>query len=102
VVHTLRLTDSTVPMVPPREFAQLTGTYVSDEVQGAPYTVQIEGGTLVLRQAPDSRRVLVPAAGGRFVIGGGAVRFTRGADGRARSLIVMQDRAWQVEFRRVP
>jgi CubicO group peptidase (beta-lactamase class C family) len=98
VVHTMRLTDSTGAMVPAAEWSQLTGTFASDEVQGAPYTVTLEAGALVLRQAPDSRRVLVPAADGRFVIGGGIVRFERGADGRAIALHMLQDRAWDVRF----
>jgi len=102
VVHTLRLTDSTRGAVPASEWPQLTGTYASDEVHGAPFTVAVEAGALVLRQAPDSRRLLVPAAGARFRMDGGAVFFDRSADGRATALHMTQDRAWDVVFRRVP
>jgi len=102
VVHTMRRVDSTRAAVPSTEWPQLTGTYVSDEVQGEPYTVTIEAGGLFLRQAPGSPRPLAPAADARFVMGGVTVRFERGADGRATALHLLQDRAWDVVFRRVP
>lgn len=102
VVHTLRLADSTRSPLPTSEWPQLTGTYASDEVAGEPFTVALESGALVLRQAPNTRRVLVPVADGRFQFGGGVIRFDRGPDGQATVLHVLQDRAWDVAFRRRP
>lgn len=102
VVHTLRLADSTRAAVPVDEWPQLTGTYRSTDVRGEPWTVALEGGVLVVRQAPTTRRVLAPVADGRFQFGGGTMRFERGTDGRATALHVLQDRAWDVVFDRVP
>ncbi len=102
VVHTLRRVDSTRAAVPATEWPRLTGTYVSDEVRGELFVVTLEEGELVLRQAPHSRRALVPVADGRFQFGGGSIRFERGADGRATAMHVLQDRAWDVVFNRVP
>jgi len=102
VVHTLRRADSTRATVPATDWPLLTGTFSSEEVRGEPFTVALESGALVLRQAPDSRRVLTPAADGRFTFAGGIIRFERGADGRAIALHVLQDRAWDVRFARRP
>lgn len=102
VQHPLRSADSTRARVPSSEWSQLTGTYASDEVQGEPWTVAVESGALVLRQPPSSRRVLTPAADGRFQFSGGVIRFDRGPDGRATALHVLQDRAWDVVFARTP
>jgi CubicO group peptidase (beta-lactamase class C family) len=102
VVHTLRLADSTRAAVPASEWSQLTGTYASADVAGVPWTVTLERDVLVLRQAPNTRRALVPVADGRFQFGGGTIRFARGGDGRATAMHVLQDRAWDVVFDRVP
>jgi CubicO group peptidase (beta-lactamase class C family) len=87
--------------ISPAEHAQLAGTYASDEVQGEPYTVAVEQGALVLRQAPATRLVLVPTTGSHFQASGQLVWFDRDATGRATALHVASDRAWDVTFTRV-
>jgi CubicO group peptidase (beta-lactamase class C family) len=79
---------------------QLIGEYASAEVGGEPYQVVIEGGALVLRQAPSLRLILLAAANGRFQAGGRVVWFDHDASGRATTLHVGQDRAWDVAFTR--
>ena len=83
---------------PRAEYTQLAGRYASDEVGGEPYVVALEGDTLVLRQAPDTRFVLTAARGAIFAAGGRQLWFERGPDGRAIALHVAQDRAWDVRF----
>ncbi len=89
------------PPIPPTEHALLAGTYASDEVQGEPFTVAVENGSLVLRQAPSTRLVLVPTTGSHFQASGQLVWFDRDATGRATALHVASDRAWDVVFTRV-
>jgi CubicO group peptidase (beta-lactamase class C family) len=79
----------------------LTGWYASAEVGGEPYHVTLDGGALVLRQAPSVQLTLAPRADGRFVAGSRIVWFDRDASGRASALHVGQDRAWDVVFRPV-
>jgi CubicO group peptidase (beta-lactamase class C family) len=79
---------------------QLTGEYASSEVGGEPYRIAVEGGMLVLRQAPTTRMVLSVAANDRFQAAGRVIWFDRDATGRATALHVGQDRAWDVVFNR--
>jgi CubicO group peptidase (beta-lactamase class C family) len=90
------------PRVPPAEFAGLTGTYASADVHGAPFVVALESGALVLRQAPSTRLVLTPGRGAEFVAGGLLLWFDRDASGRATTLHLASDRAWDVPFTRMP
>jgi CubicO group peptidase (beta-lactamase class C family) len=90
-----------LPHIAPTEFAGLTGRYGSAEVDGAPFEVALESGALVLRQAPSTRLVLMPGRGAQFVAGGLLVWFDRDASGRATTLHIASDRAWDVPFARI-
>jgi CubicO group peptidase (beta-lactamase class C family) len=90
------------PRIPPAGFTGLIGTYGSVEVGGAPFVVALESGALVLRQAPSTRLVLMPGRGAQFVAGGLLLWFDRDASGRATTLHIASDRAWDVPFNRMP
>src|SRR5262249_23300845 len=64
-------------------------------------TDRLDGDRLVLTQRPDRTLALTFVAGDLFRVRGlGAIRFRRDASGRVNELSVMQDRVWDLRFRK--
>jgi CubicO group peptidase (beta-lactamase class C family) len=85
----------------PAALAAFVGTYASNEVHGEPFRATVENNQLVLRQSPTARIALTPAYRDAFGGGGRMVWFTRDASGRVTTMHIGQDRAWDVNFRRI-
>jgi CubicO group peptidase (beta-lactamase class C family) len=84
----------------PEKLRDYAGTYVSDEAE-VTYTVSIDdGNTLVLRRRPDTVIRLSPVYEDAFRASIGLVRFRRGKDGRVAEFSVVQDRVWDLRFKR--
>jgi CubicO group peptidase (beta-lactamase class C family) len=79
--------------------AAFAGTYDSGEAE-ATLTIAVEGDALVLERRPGSKVTLRPRAADTFDGGVGTLVFRRGADGRVAELSVVQDRVWDLRFRR--
>jgi CubicO group peptidase (beta-lactamase class C family) len=92
---------ATRPAIAPAAYAPLAGTYATDEIGGEPMVIAVEAGELVLRQAPDTRIALRPAAGATFQAAGQLLWFDVDAAGRGTALHIASDRAWDVAFPRV-
>lgn len=89
------------PAMAPVAYPSLAGTYATDEVGGEPFVIAVEGGALVLRQAPEMRIVLQPARGATFQAAGQVLWFDLDVTGRATALHIASDRAWDVTFPRI-
>jgi CubicO group peptidase (beta-lactamase class C family) len=83
------------------DLAAFAGTYRSDEAETT-LIVAVDGDVLVVRRRPDSRIVLRPRAADTFEAGGGLgiVVFRRDERKRVAELSVVQDRVWDLRFRR--
>ena len=81
--------------------AQLSGTYVSDEAETILKAV-VENHALVLKRRPDTTIALTPVYLDAFAADNalGTVLFRRDGNGRVTGLSVMQDRVWNMPFRR--
>ncbi|HEY7498497.1 MAG TPA: serine hydrolase domain-containing protein [Vicinamibacterales bacterium] len=85
--------DSTSP-------AELSGVYVSDEIQ-ATFTIAAKGGQLLVQRDEDAEPIATqPAAGGQFRVRNMTIRFTRGPNGRVDALLVDAGRVRDIRFDR--
>jgi hypothetical protein len=76
------------------------GVYESDEAETI-LIAKVDGDRLVLAQRPDRTLLLTPVATDLFRVRGlGAIRFRRDASGRVNELSVIQDRVWDLRFRK--
>jgi CubicO group peptidase (beta-lactamase class C family) len=78
------------------------GAYVSDEAETT-LTAAVENGQLVLKRRPDTTIALTPTYADAFTAdhGLGTVIFKRDAGGRPAELHVVEDRVWNMPFRKV-
>jgi len=84
------------------QLARFTGTFVSDEAETT-LTAVIENHALVLKRRPDTTIALTPLYMGAFNAdhGLGTVVFRMDGSGRASELSVIQDRVWDLRFRKL-
>jgi len=84
------------------QLARFTGTFVSDEAETT-LTAVIENHALVLKRRPDTTIALTPLYTGAFNAdhGLGTVVFRMDGSGRASELSVIQDRVWDLRFRKL-
>lgn len=86
----------------PAELQALTGTYASAEAETT-LVAAVENGGLVLRRRPATTIALKPIYADAFDAGSlGVVIFRRDANGRPAELSVVQDRVWDLRFRKAP
>lgn len=99
---TVQTYERVAPATPTSEkLRDYAGNYVSDEAE-VTYTVSIDdGNALVLRRRPDTLIRLSPVYEDAFRASIGLVRFRRGRDGRVGEFSVVQDRVWDLRFKRV-
>jgi hypothetical protein len=82
------------------ELRALAGTYVSDEAETS-VAIATEGTSLVLKRRPDTTLRLRPLYEDAFDHPEiGVVRFRRDSAGRPIGLSVVQDRVWDLQFKR--
>jgi len=82
------------------QLRELTGTYSSDEAETS-LTIALEGDRLVARRRPDTVLALTPVYTDAFRAPQlGLVIFRRNGAGRVAELSVVQDRVWDLRFRR--
>lgn len=81
-------------------WTDLTGTFVSDEIETTLVGAIRPSGVYVLKRRPADEIVLAPTAEKDVFIAGslGTVTFRRDAAGRVTSLSVKQDRVWDLVF----
>lgn len=84
----------------PRQLAEYAGTYRSDELGGAVYTITATDSTLVLRTRTAAPIVATPVFADVFEAGGSTLRFTRSRAGIA-GFLLSGGRVRRVEFVRV-
>jgi CubicO group peptidase (beta-lactamase class C family)/lysophospholipase L1-like esterase len=82
------------------ELAQYAGDFASEEAE-ATYSVRVQGDTLALTGRPDRRYPLTPLYADAFDSELGTIVFRRAGD-RVSEFSVVQDRVWDLRFRRVP
>ena len=82
------------------ELAEYAGEYESKEAD-AGFIVRLQGETLELTRRPDGVYPLTPLYADAFEGEPGTIVFRRDGD-RVVSLSVVQDRVWNLQFRRVP
>ncbi|MBI4473402.1 MAG: serine hydrolase [Acidobacteria bacterium] len=80
------------------DLQQYVGTYVSDDAETV-LTVAVEGQNLVVKRRPDTTIRLTPIYPDAFS-GLGTVIFRRDASGRPAEFSIVQDRVWNMPFRR--
>lgn len=83
----------------PAELEALAGRYVSHEAQTT-FTVRVRDGALELAQRPATGYRLTPLYADAFDSELGAIVFRRDAAGMVTALSVVQDRVWDLRFRR--
>ena len=90
-----------VPVAEPdaRKLAEYAGIYTSDEAEVTMSAV-VEDGQLRLRRRPDTTMVLRPLYADAFRAPLGIVIFRRGEGGRVTEFSVVQDRVWDLRFKR--
>jgi CubicO group peptidase (beta-lactamase class C family)/lysophospholipase L1-like esterase len=81
------------------ELAQYAGEYESEEAD-ARFSVRLQGDALVLTRRPDGVYPLTPLYADAFDGEPGTIVFRRDRD-RVSGLSVVQDRVWNLQFRRV-
>jgi CubicO group peptidase (beta-lactamase class C family) len=83
------------------QLARFAGTYMSDEAETT-LTAVVEKHALVLKRRPDTTITLTPLYPAAFSAdhGLGTVVFRSGANGSASELSVIQDRVWDLRFRK--
>jgi CubicO group peptidase (beta-lactamase class C family) len=79
------------------ELTELIGTYVSEDAETT-LVAAVEEGALVLKRRPDTTVRLTPTYKDAFTGSLGTVVFRRG--GKTLELSVVQDRVWDMRFRR--
>jgi len=82
----------------PDQLRQYAGTYMSDDAETV-LTVAVEGQNLVIKRRPDTTLRLTPIYPDAFS-GLGTVIFRRDASGRPTEFSVVQDRVWDMRFKR--
>ena len=82
------------------ELAQYVGDYASEEAEST-FTVRMEGDALALTGRPDRSYPLTPLYADAFDSEVGTIVFRRAGD-RVTEFSVVQDRVWDLRFRRVP
>lgn len=90
-----------VPAVQPTraELETLAGRFVSDEAETT-FTVRVREGALELAQRPATVYRLTPLYADAFDSELGTILFRRDASGTVTALSVVQDRVWDLRFRR--
>jgi CubicO group peptidase (beta-lactamase class C family)/lysophospholipase L1-like esterase len=92
--------ERTAPAQPTSsELEALAGTYVSDEAE-VTLVVRVHDGTLELVRRPDAVLPLTPLYADAFEGEIGTVIFRRDDAGRPVALSIVQDRVWDLRFRR--
>ncbi|HEY1911960.1 MAG TPA: serine hydrolase domain-containing protein [Vicinamibacterales bacterium] len=87
---------------PPSVLAGYTGTYASDEAE-AEMTATVEAGHLQLKRRPDTVIELTPIYLDAFKAGTlGTIIFRRDAAEQITAFSVVQDRVWDLRFRKRP
>jgi CubicO group peptidase (beta-lactamase class C family) len=81
------------------ELAALAGAYASDEA-GTTLTARLREGALEIAQPPDRVFPLVPLYKDAFESDLGTIIFRRDRAGRVRGLSLVQERVWDLRFRR--
>jgi CubicO group peptidase (beta-lactamase class C family) len=82
------------------EIGEYTGTFVSDEAETT-FGVAVERKALVIKRQPDTTMIMTPVYRDAFTVPGlGIVVFHRDTAGRLVELSVVQDRVWDLRFRR--
>jgi CubicO group peptidase (beta-lactamase class C family) len=83
------------------QLSRFVGTYGSEEAETT-LTALVENHALVLKRRPDTTIVLTPLYVGAFTAdhGLGTVVFRMDGSGRASGLSVIQDRVWNLAFKR--
>ena len=82
------------------ELTQYVGEYASEEAEST-FTVRMDGEALALAGRPDRRYPLTPLYADAFDSEVGTIIFRRAAK-RATEFSVVEDRVWDLRFRRVP
>jgi CubicO group peptidase (beta-lactamase class C family)/lysophospholipase L1-like esterase len=82
-----------------RDLEALAGRYSSDEAETT-FTVQVRDGTLELAQRPATVYPLTPLYADAFDSELGTIIFRRDPAGAVTALSVVQDRVWDLRFRR--
>jgi CubicO group peptidase (beta-lactamase class C family) len=86
------------------DLAPFAGTYHSDEAE-VQWTIVVDAATLIIRRrpGPGASVALRPRARDTFDAPGiGTILFRRGGAGMVNELSVIQDRVWDLRFRRGP
>ena len=81
------------------DMRQYVGTYVSEDAETT-LRVAVEGQSLVVKRRPDTTLRLTPIYADAFS-GLGTVIFRRDASGRLTELSVVQDRVWDMRFKKI-
>ena len=82
------------------QLAEYAGQYRSAEAD-VTYTMVVDGGRLVMRDAVGNRVPLMPAYTDAFMAGGGSFRFVRDASGKVTQVVAGSDRVWALAFDKV-
>jgi CubicO group peptidase (beta-lactamase class C family)/lysophospholipase L1-like esterase len=85
----------------PADLEPLAGHYASDEAQTA-FTVRVTDGALELAQRPATTYRLTPLYADTFDSELGTIVFRRDGPGAVTALSLVQDRVWDLRFRREP
>jgi hypothetical protein len=83
-----------------RALRELSGSYHSADA-GATWTIQVEGGKLLARQRAGLVVALTPSYRDAYTVPGGMVLFRRDAAGRVNGLSAVQDRVWDMPFKKL-
>jgi hypothetical protein len=85
-----------------KDLAAFAGTYASDEAETR-FTIEVDDEGLVLKRRPADEIRLRPRATDAFDGSGGlgVIVFRRGSGGGVTELSVVQDRVWDLRFRRL-
>src|SRR5262245_37022700 len=81
------------------DLRQYIGTYVSEDAETT-LKVEVDGQSLALKRRPDTTLRLSPIYADAFS-GLGTVSFRRDGSGRLTELSVVQDRVWNMRFKKV-
>ena len=81
------------------ELAALAGTYSSDEAETT-FTLRVQDGVLEAMQRPDKVYRLTPLYPDAFGSGLGTIILRRDGEGDVNEFSVVQDRVWDLRFRR--
>ncbi len=85
---------------PVEDLAQYVGEYASEETEST-FTVRMDGEALALTGRPDRSYPLTPLYADAFESEVGTIIFRRAGE-RATEFSVVEDRVWDLRFRRVP